>query len=161
MKMLVMSDSHSGLSFMRAAIKCVKPDVLVHLGDHYDDAETIAYENPHIPMYHVPGNCDMYRCFGKPEMMCLTICGVMTFMAHGHTYGVKGSTARLLAAAREYDAKLVLYGHTHQSDCRQEDGVWIVNPGSCGSYSGSVALIEIDDGQVCRCRILTAGAFTW
>lgn len=162
MKILVMSDSHSGLSFMRNAIKAVKPDMLIHLGDHYGDAETISFENPHIPMCQVPGNCDAYSCFGKPELMCLTIGGVMTFMTHGHKYGVKGSLARLLFAAREYGAQLVLYGHTHVADChREEDGVWVVNPGSCGSYSGSVAVVEIADGQVCDCRILTAGAFTW
>ena len=39
MKILVLSDSHSALSFMRSCIETVKPDRIIHLGDYYDDAE--------------------------------------------------------------------------------------------------------------------------
>ena len=62
MKILVLSDSHSGLSFMRRCIDRVKPDALIHLGDYYDDGQTMEEEYPHIRMYQVPGNCDRYRC---------------------------------------------------------------------------------------------------
>ena len=41
MKILVVSDSHSALSFMRTCIDCVKPDMFIHLGDYFDDAEAI------------------------------------------------------------------------------------------------------------------------
>ena len=37
MKILVLSDSHSTLSFMRRCIESVKPDAIIHLGDHFDD----------------------------------------------------------------------------------------------------------------------------
>ena len=43
MKILVLSDSHSALSFMRRAVDAIKPDAIIHLGDHYDDGETIAF----------------------------------------------------------------------------------------------------------------------
>ena len=62
MKILVLSDSHSSLSYMRRCIEAVKPDIMIHLGDYYDDAEAIAEEYAHIPMVQVPGNCDRYRC---------------------------------------------------------------------------------------------------
>ena len=39
MKILVMSDSHSALAFMRRCIEAVEPDALIHLGDHYDRQE--------------------------------------------------------------------------------------------------------------------------
>ena len=64
-KILVLSDSHSALSFMRLAIVKLKPDAIVHLGDLYEDGETIAFENPTVPYFGVPGNCDKFRCFGK------------------------------------------------------------------------------------------------
>jgi len=32
--------------------------------------------------------------------------------------------------------------------------LWLLNPGSCGSYSGSVGLIETKDGQITDCKIL-------
>ena len=162
MNVLVLSDSHAGLSFMRAAIQSLQPNALVHLGDYYEDGETIAFENPNLTMYQVPGNCDMMRCFGKPETLCLTIRGVKILMAHGHQFGVKGSLVKLLAEARRLGAQVVLYGHTHEADCHQEeDGLWVINPGSCGSYSGSVALLELQPQTVVGCRILTADAITW
>ena len=37
MTILVFSDSHSSLSFMRRCVDSVKPDALIHLGDYYED----------------------------------------------------------------------------------------------------------------------------
>lgn len=162
MKVLVFSDSHAGLSFMRAAVRAVHPDVLIHLGDYYGDGETIAFENSHIPMYQVPGNCDKYRVFGKPQVMCPSISGVVIYMTHGHEHGVKSSEVRLLRDARAAGAQAVLYGHTHRAVCRREDdGLWVINPGSCGSYSGSAAVLEIGDGRILSCRILDSDCLTW
>ena len=56
MKILVLSDSHSGLSFMRYAIRTVKPDAVIHLGDYFDDGQTVADENPHLVFHQVAGN---------------------------------------------------------------------------------------------------------
>ena len=162
MKVLVFSDSHAGLSFMRSAVKSIRPDGLIHLGDYYDDGETIAFENSHIPMYQVPGNCDKYRVYGKPEMLCLPVFGVLLYMTHGHNHGVKFSEGKLLKDAREMGAQAVLYGHTHTPVCRrEEEGLWVINPGSCGSYSGSAAFMEIEEGKIIDCRILTADCLTW
>ena len=36
-RILVLSDSHSGNSFMRWCVDTVKPDAIVHLGDYYED----------------------------------------------------------------------------------------------------------------------------
>ena len=84
MKILVMSDSHSALFFMRRAVAAVKPDALVHLGDHFDDGEVIAQENPHLLMHQVPGNCDTYRMMRyEPEVKCYPVCGVKLVMTHG------------------------------------------------------------------------------
>ena len=46
MKILVLSDSHSTLSFMRRCIDAVKPDAMIHLGDHFDDGRAMAEEYP-------------------------------------------------------------------------------------------------------------------
>lgn len=162
MKVLVLSDSHSGLSFMRAAVRTVRPDALIHLGDYYEDGATIAFENSHIPMYQVPGNCDRNRVFGKPEMMCVPVFGALLYMVHGHNHGVKATLHRLVKEASEAGAQAVLYGHTHRADCHREpDGLWVLNPGTCESYGGSAAVMEIQDGVITRCRILTADMLTW
>ncbi len=162
MKVLILSDSHAGLSFMRSAVKTLRPDALIHLGDYYEDGQTIAFENSHIPMYQVPGNCDKYRVFDKPEALCLTVFGVKLYMTHGHNHGVKMTRHRLIKEATQAGAQAALYGHTHQADCHREpDGMWVVNPGSCGSYSGSVAVMEIAEGSIQDCKIVTAEAITW
>lgn len=156
MKILVMSDSHSGLSFMRKAIAAVRPDALVHLGDYYDDGEAIAEENPHLIFHQVPGNCDRYRsCQIRQEILCYPVFGVRLYMTHGHNHNVKSSLYNLLQDARAVGAQAVLYGHTHSEYCRQEeDGLWVLNPGACGSFGGSVGLIEVREGKIIACRIL-------
>jgi putative phosphoesterase len=107
-------------------------------------------------MHAVPGNCDRFRCPpGTHEVLCYDVGGVRLFMTHGHRHNVKFDTAWLLADARSKQAAAVLYGHTHCADChREEDGLWVLNPGSCGAYSGSVGLIETENGSIAACKIL-------
>ena len=156
MRVLVLSDSHSALSFMRRCIRAIKPDVMIHLGDHFDDGEAMALENPHIRIHQVPGNCDKYRMMRyEPEIRCYPVGGVMMYMTHGHLHNVKMDRYKLLLEARKMNAQVVLYGHTHIADChREEDGLWVMNPGACGSTGGSVGLIELRDGAICECKIL-------
>ena len=75
-------------------------------------------------------------------------------MTHGHVHNVKCSRYALIKDAREARAQAALYGHTHEPDCHEEDGLWILNPGSCGHNGGSVGLIEVNDGKILSCGIL-------
>ena len=156
LRILILSDSHAGISFMRFCISKLRPDHVVHLGDHYEDGKVLAEENPTILFHQVPGNCDHDRCDPwAVDILCYPIGGVMLMMTHGHKHGVKSGQERLIADARSRGADAVLYGHTHTARCtREEDGLWVVNPGSCGSYSGSVAVMEIEDKKISACRIL-------
>lgn len=156
MKILVLSDSHSGLRFMRQAIDRIKPDAVIHLGDYYDDGETIAEQYRHIPFHQVPGNCDRYRNYEiRQETLCYNVCGVKLYMTHGHNHHVKSGLYALLEDARAAGAAAALYGHTHQADChREEDGLWVLNPGAAGNASGSVGLIETVGHHILSCRII-------
>lgn len=162
MKILVLSDSHASRSFMRLAVNAVTPDAIIHLGDYYEDGQVIAQENPHIPVHQVPGNCDRFRCDPSlPQILCYDVGGVRLYMTHGHLQAVKSSRYRLLSEARGMNAKAVLYGHTHIADCyREEDGLWVLNPGTCGSFGGSVGLIETEEHEITSCRILRQDDFT-
>lgn len=157
MKILVLSDSHAGLRFMRKAINAVKPNAVIHLGDYCDDGETMAEEFPNIPFHIVAGNCDQYRNLGRyREMLCYAVCGVNLFITHGHRHYVKNSLFSLCREGRELGVAGVLFGHTHIPYCRQEsDGLWVLNPGSCGSDGGSVALIETEGSAIKACKILS------
>lgn len=157
MKILVLSDSHSVLGLMRRYLQVLKPDAVIHLGDHYDDGEALRQENPHIPFHQVPGNCDRYRCpVNAQPILCYDVCGVRLYMTHGHLHNVKQTRIRLLSDARAVGAAAVLYGHTHEADChREEDGLWVLNPGACGSWGGSAGIIEVENGKIQSCRILS------
>lgn len=159
MKILVLSDSHSALGFMRRCVEKIKPDAMIHLGDYFDDGTVLREENPGILVYQVPGNCDRYRCvFGTPEILTDRVCGVQMYMTHGHHHKVKQTRTFLLRDARAAHVEVVLYGHTHQAECtREEDGLWVLNPGSCGYYGGSAGLIEAENGSIRNCRILRDG----
>ena len=156
MRILVFSDSHSALSFMRLCIARVKPDAVVHLGDHYDDAAALAEENRHLIFHQVPGNCDRGRCrLNTPQILNYPVCGVRLYMTHGHLHSVKSGIGGLVADARRSNAQAVLYGHTHRADCHQEpDGLWVLNPGSCGYYGGTAGMIETDGQRITKCCIL-------
>lgn len=116
----------------------------------------MAEENPHIRIHQVPGNCDRYRMVRyEPEVRCYGVGGVKLFMTHGHVQRVKETKVRLLAEARAMGAQAVLYGHTHIADCHQEDdGLWVMNPGACGSFGGSAGVMEIHNGMITDCKIL-------
>ena len=157
MKILVLSDSHSALRFMRRCVKCVKPDAIVHLGDYYDDGEVLSEEYPHIPVHQVAGNCDRNRCpLHTQELLCYSVGGVKLLITHGHRQWVKQGLGALLAEARRNDAKAALYGHTHIPDCHKEtDGLWVLNPGSAGYGGGSAGILETDGKEITACYILT------
>ena len=156
MKVLVLSDSHSALSFMRLCIQRMQPDVVIHLGDHYDDAKAMEEENPNIRFYCVPGNCDHYRVpIDVQQTLVETVGGVKIYMTHGHLHRVKQTQNLLISAARQRGARIALFGHTHSPLCEQlEDGMWLLNPGSCGYYGGSAGMILIENGNILSCRLL-------
>ena len=68
---------------------------------------------------------------------------------------MKAYLGALLRDARAAGAAAALYGHTHEAVCAlEEDGLWVMNPGSCGYGGGSAGLMEISDGKIKNCRIL-------
>ena len=156
MRILVLSDSHSTLRFMMDCVDTMQPDVLIHLGDYYDDGEALHEEYPDIPFYQVPGNCDCYRCSPTiPQILVEEIGGVRFYLTHGHRHDVKSTLHRLLRDARDCKVQAVLYGHTHIADCHQEkDGLWVLNPGSCGYGRRTGGLIQVEDGKIISCRII-------
>lgn len=158
MKILVLSDSHGGRSFMRECVRLVQPDAVVHLGDYYSDAEDLQEEYPQLNFYMVPGNCDAHRGWIRdPEIRIEKVCGVRLYMTHGHRHHVKQTLIRLIADARACGVHAALFGHTHLAYCQQEeDGLWVVNPGAGGSWGGSAAVMEVSNGHIVNCRILKA-----
>ncbi len=157
-RILVLSDSHSGMSFMRHCVDTLKPDAIIHLGDYYEDAAELQEEYRHIPVHAVAGNCDRWRTPPSVrEILIDRILGVDLYLTHGHRHGVKMTTAALVSDARKARVQAVLYGHTHMADCHQEGGLWVLNPGAGGSWGGSAGILDVENGKIMDCRIYRYG----
>lgn len=157
MKILVLSDSHSGLSFMNRCVELTQPDAIIHLGDYYRDGQTLAEDYPNIPLHQVPGNCDMHSVWcPDPEIRLIELGGVRLYMTHGHRHHVKQGIYALLRDARAANAQAALFGHTHIALCQQEeDGIWLLNPGAA-SWGGSAGVIETAAGKITHCYVIKA-----
>lgn len=79
----------------------------------------------------VRGNCD----YSGEEEKVVEIDGVKILLTHGHLYGVKSGYLNLLMRAKELNAKVVIFGHTHMAEIFEEDGILFLNPGSCSTYA--------------------------
>ncbi|MBQ5332684.1 MAG: metallophosphoesterase [Oscillospiraceae bacterium] len=151
LKLLVFSDTHGLESNIEKAIKAhgEKADALIFLGDGILGANEIFGRYPHIPHVCVRGNCDLYASSEVDEAL-VDIGGIKILCMHGHKYSVKGTIMRAVYRAREREADLLLFGHTHEPLCRKEEGIVVFNPGSLGlGYpERTYGVVEIADGEI-------------
>ncbi len=140
---------------MEQCMDAIRPDAVVHLGDMVRDADALAAEYPNVPFYQVAGNCDSGRVpMDYPEIRIEKFSGVLIYMTHGHRQGVKTFLGKLVADGQKCDADIILYGHTHCTDCwRTEGGCWVMNPGSAG-YGYSAGVIEINENREINCIVI-------
>lgn len=150
MKILVVSDSHRNTSALdKILLREQTCNEVFFLGDITDDIEDFKIIYPNKNFHIVSGNCDYYSFFPNVGLECIE--GVNIIFTHGHTYNVKYGTEALLSAAIARNCKLALYGHTHIPSVDIKNGIFLVNPGSCGSSRGSgetYAVIDITDGNI-------------
>jgi putative phosphoesterase len=130
MKAAVFSDTHSNTALMVEAVRRVRPDVIIHLGDHDRDTAILRREFPEIPLYGVCGNCDYGSA--EPAWDVVPLGPVKAYITHGHLLNVRWGVDSLVYAAQEQGCKLALYGHTHEADIQEIGGVKVMNPGTAG-----------------------------
>ena len=145
-RILVLSDSHGNIDNMFFAVKQVKPDLIVHLGDCWNDSEELHMEFPDIPMERVPGNCD----YEMDELeKIIEVEGMRILICHGHTFNVKATYLSLEMGALEAGADIALFGHTHKVFYDINNGLTMMNPGSIGSpgfgVPPSYGVLELDE----------------
>ena len=148
MRIVVISDSHKNTRVIDKILGS-QPDAkyVFFLGDNITDIEDFEFIYPDKRFFSVSGNCDYFST--APTVGVEIIEGVKILYTHGHTFGVKYGVERLKEAAKKNASKIVLYGHTHISQTLYEDGVYIVNPGSCSNPRDGIiptyAVIDITD----------------
>jgi len=148
MKICVFSDSHGYADNMISAIHLEKPELCFFLGDGERDIEKVEERFPDIPVYAVRGNCD-FRSTYKSSLIC-EVEGVRIFATHGHLSNVKYEydLETLTSQAIEAEARIALFGHTHDQHLSESRGVTLLNPGSAGrGYYPSYAVLNIEKGS--------------
>ncbi len=146
MKILVFSDSHGAASRLEGAARMHKDaDMMIFLGDGLRDAEYLFEKTHGIPCVAVKGNCDSFSAAFSGSYLdeqTLDVDGVRIFCCHGHKYNVKLSQMPLWYRAKEKEADLALFGHTHVPFEREVEGVRLFNPGSVAERSYGIIYIE-------------------
>ena len=147
MDILVLSDSHGAIAPMERAVELTEPDLILHLGDCWRDAERLRDRFPDIPLEQVPGNCDFRPI--EPAERLLEIRGKRILLCHGHTYGVKQSLLTAGYAVEERQLDLFLFGHTHRPLVDRRGRTLFLNPGSIGASSRpSYGVVTVQGGQL-------------
>ena len=147
MKIIVISDTHGHTTALERVMDLHRDaDVVVHCGDSRGEMADVKMKYRDKMYYEVRGNCD----FGSPLPLTLTFTldGLTFMVTHGHAYNVKFGLEGLARAAKEEGADAVFYGHTHIADDSVIDGVRVLNPGACGGWGASFAIVETKNGQM-------------
>jgi len=155
MRLLVISDTHG---FTEAAVEIYNSgsfDIIVHLGDNYEDAEHIRSETG-AAVIAVKGNCD-YGHSDKRYRVLNTDFGRI-LLVHGHEQRVKQGLTSLAYTALDMECQAVFFGHTHRAFYDESDELIMLNPGSMSYPYGvgekpSYAVVEIDEDGLMDVKI--------
>ena len=150
MRIVVISDSHRRTHIIDKILSS-QPDAkyVFFLGDNLADIEDFEFIYPEKSFFAVSGNCDFASTV--PSIGVETLSGKKILYTHGHNFNVKYTIENLKNTAIQNNCDIVLYGHTHISKVLYEDGIYIVNPGSCSSPRegrASYAVIDIQGDGV-------------
>ena len=144
-KILVISDSHGSYWRLREAIENEPTAKIVFfLGDGERDIEKAEADFPEKFFHKVQGNCDWGSML--PISVLDEIEGKRIYACHGHSHLVKYGTVDLVAAAKENNCSVALYGHTHQPVAQYVDGTLLFNPGSI--KQGCFGIIDIAENGI-------------
>lgn len=145
MKALVLSDSHRDFGgIMRAMENESDVDLIIHAGDVQRDVDDIMAAWSNIPCAYVLGNNDFF-VHDVPDRRVFGFGGKRIFLTHGHMYSVKLSLDRLIRAAKDAEADICIFGHTHVSHIEKSGNLLVLNP---GSSRRSYAVLEVNNGEV-------------
>ena len=121
MRIIVYSDTHGSFAAHAEIFKRNEnANAFIFLGDGERELDKIKALYPDKTIVNAAGNCDY--CSMAPQSDLFMAKGVKILFTHGHTFGVKYSVNRLYYKAKEIDAKIALFGHTHCRYYSYEDG---------------------------------------
>ena len=149
MKIGVISDTHGSVQAIQKAVQAAgQVELWLHAGDYSQDGDALSRLTG-VEVIAAKGNCD-----GAAEAKIdefIQIGKVKIWLTHGHHYAVKQDEQELLWWGREFEANIIIYGHTHVPDCRWVENILIFNPGSAAHPrygGGTIGIIDIDGEKV-------------
>jgi hypothetical protein len=149
----VLGDTHGKFEQAIPVLKSLEVDLILHTGDYYRDAIHLS-QALGIKVIGVLGNCDTMS--HGPKEKILELEGKRIYLTHGHLYGVKTGCLNLFYRAKEVEAHLVIYGHTHREAKETIEDTIIFNPGSPSKPRNNrptLGLVIINEGQI-QARIM-------
>lgn len=139
----IISDTHGSIEAVERAVRTIQDaDCWLHAGDYSQDADSLR-RIAGVPIYTARGNCDSYETDAKIDEY-IALGSRQCWLTHGHHYDVKHSIRELVYWANQYEADIVVFGHTHIPMIEQQAGKYLINPGSA-RY-----------GQTCAKLVLTS-----
>lgn len=119
-KIGIISDTHGLLrpEVMEVLKEC---EAVLHGGD-INSFMILEELNRIAPTYAVRGNNDKEWAKNLPETLIIELFGIRFFMVHNKKYIPKNLK----------DIDIIVYGHSHKYEAKNEDGILRLNPGSCG-----------------------------
>jgi phosphoesterase, MJ0936 family len=157
MKILVFSDSHGSSRGILKAISAhadTQIEAIIHLGDGSEDMKIAREQYPNYAYINIAGN---YEEFTTPyeEQKSLILQTTLNFgnktflLVHGHKQSVKSDLSRLTELAKQKNADITLYGHTHLPADIKTEGVHLFNPGTISlSYPQTYGVIQIANNTI-------------
>ncbi len=127
-RVLIVSDTHGDNRILTEVIKSERPfDMLIHCGDA-ECTEGSLRAIADVPVYVCEGNNDFF--YDLSRRIVFNLAGHRVLLTHGHYDKVYSGLDGLYYRAKELEADIVMFGHTHVPCHRVEDGITFINPGS-------------------------------
>lgn len=143
-KIGIISDTH-GLLRPEVTEVLKGCEAILHGGD-INSFRILEELNGIASTYAVRGNNDKEWAKDLPETLLIELFGIRFFMVHNKKYIPKDLK----------DINIIVYGHSHKYEEKNEDGVLRLNPGSCGprrfTQPITFAVIEIGEDGPYRVR---------
>ena len=134
-RIVVISDSHGSTDMVdRVISECSPFDLFIHCGDGLKDISSAAIPGNSVVL-KVLGNTDIYSGCDAEEILTEIIYGRTVMITHGHQFDVKSGLSRLVHEAENFEAEVILFGHTHKQFLNAGNPL-LFNPGnlSKGNY---------------------------